>query len=84
MKYFEQAKEVSRELAEEYEKMQSDKIKVNLIGQDGNAFYILGTVSKQLQINGYTKELRDFYCQLATAGDYGNLLSVTNNFVEIC
>jgi hypothetical protein len=56
---------------------------VQLIGKDGNAFSILGKVSKALQRNGASKEYIDKYRKEAMSGDYDNLLRVTMEYVEV-
>lgn len=58
-------------------------IEVELIGNDGNAFSIMGAVSRELKRAGATKEQRDEYFAEATAGDYDNLLRVTSHWVNI-
>lgn len=63
--------------------MEKQKPEVKLIGEDGNAFYILAKVSKALKRNGYTKEeVAEYYAQ-ATAGNYSHLLAVTSEWVDI-
>lgn len=56
----------------------NSKPKVKLIGEDGNAFYILGKVSKALP-----KEEAIKYRKEAMSGDYDNLLAVTMKYVEV-
>lgn len=56
---------------------------VKIIGENGNAFFILGAVSKALKEAGYTKEKIDEYLKEAEAGDYDNLLSVTMKWVNV-
>ena len=68
------------------------EIEVKLIGEDGNAFFILGKVTQSLkrglkqiynlsydEINQIVKSYNDE----ATRGDYDNLLSVTMKYVEV-
>lgn len=50
------------------------KIFVQLTGQNGNAFAILGIVNKALQRGGVSKEDRDAFMAEATNGDYDHLL----------
>ncbi len=59
------------------------QIKVKLIGEDGNAFYILGKVSKALRRAGYDKQFVDDFITQATAGDYDNLLQVVMTYVDV-
>jgi hypothetical protein len=58
-------------------------IEVQLSGQDGNAFAIMGTVSSALRRAGVSKEERDAYFAEATSGDYDHLLRVTMDWVEV-
>ena len=51
--------------------------KVRLVGEDGNAFSILGRVSKALKRAGATAEQVEAYHAEATSGDYDHLLRVT-------
>ena len=49
-------------------------IEVELIGEDGNAFFILGRVKKALKKAGYeAEEISEWHAE-ATAGDYDHLL----------
>ncbi len=57
-------------------------VTVKLIGEDGNAFSILGKVSNSLKRNGYKKEASDFLKE-ATSGDYDHLLQTCNKYVHI-
>ena len=49
------------------------EINIPLIGEDGNAFSILGRCTRQMKRNGLNDEVDEFIAQ-ATAGDYDNLL----------
>lgn len=49
---------------------------VELVGQDGNAFAIMGRVQKALRRAGYPQEALDEYYRESTSGDYNNLLRV--------
>ena len=56
---------------------------VQLIGQDGNAFAIMGRVKKALRRSGADKEYIDKYLSEATSGDYDHLLVVSMEYVEV-
>jgi len=60
----------------------SEKPKVNLVGKDGNAFMILGLVSKALKRAGQEKEAKEFIAE-ATKGDYDHLIQTAMKYVEI-
>ena len=59
------------------------EVEVPLVGEDGNAFAILGRVSSALRRAGVDKEERDAYYAEATSGDYDHLLRVTMNWVKV-
>lgn len=63
--------------------MTKTNIKVKLLGNDGNAFYILRAVRRALEKAGY-RDLAKQYIKEATAGDYDHLLAVTQEYVEVC
>lgn len=62
--------------------MAKTTVRVQLLGEDGNAFYILGKVARALREAGLT-ELATEYQKEAKAGDYNHLLRVTMDYVEI-
>lgn len=59
------------------------EVNVPLVGEDGNAFAILGRVQKALRRAGVPKEELDAYFAEATSGDYDHLLRVTMDWVEV-
>jgi len=64
-------------------KKPDNKPTVQLIGEDANAFSVLGKVSKALRKNGADKEYIDKYKKEAMSGSYDNLLRVTMEYVEV-
>ena len=58
-------------------------VEVTLVGEDGNAFYILGKVSKALKEGGATPEQVDQFMKEAMSGDYDHLLRVCTEWVEV-
>ena len=58
-------------------------VEVNLIGEDGNAFSILGRVSRALREAGVDAATIKEYSDEATSGDYDNLLAVTMSWVDV-
>ena len=56
---------------------------VNLIGQNGNAFNIMGLVKQALRRAGADKEYIDQYLSEATSGNYDHLLAVSMEYVDI-
>ena len=59
-----------------------ERPRVKLIGEDGNAFAILGKVQKALKRAGLHEEAKA-YLEEATAGDYDHLLMVTMKYVDV-
>ena len=51
--------------------------------RDGNAYSIMSAVQKAMKSAGATKEELTAYWEEATAGDYGNLISVSMHYVEL-
>ena len=58
-------------------------VEVQLIGQDGNAFAILGSVQRALRKAGASKDEINQYMEEAMSGDYDNLLSTTMEWVDV-
>jgi len=55
---------------------------VQLVGQDGNAFFILARVVSALKDAGATKEEIDEFRTEATSGDYDHLLQTCMEWAE--
>lgn len=58
-------------------------VKVKIVGEDGNAFFIMGLVLSAMRRAGVSDEIRTAYQREAMSGDYGNLLRVTMDYVEV-
>ena len=58
-------------------------IDVQLTGIDGNAFAIMGAVSKALRENDVSKELIDKFQDECMSGDYDHLLQVCMQWVNV-
>lgn len=59
------------------------EIHVRLTGQDGNAFAVLGAVSKALRRAGVPQEECSAFMKEATAGDYDHLLATCMRWVVV-
>jgi hypothetical protein len=59
------------------------KPKLKLVGQDGNAFAIIGMARKVAQKAGWTQEQIEEYTSEATSGDYNHLLRTTMDFFDV-
>jgi hypothetical protein len=58
-------------------------IVVDLSRIDGNAFSIMGAVTREMKRGGVSREEIDAYRKEATSGDYNHLLAVTGNWVSV-
>ena len=59
------------------------EIEVELVGENGNAFAILGRVSKALKRGGVSNEEVDIFLNEAKSGDYDHLLQTTMKWVSV-
>lgn len=55
---------------------------VDLVGEDGNAFSVMGIVSEGLRRAGNDQSAVDNYLEQAMGGDYDHLLAVSVAFIE--
>lgn len=55
----------------------------SLIGQDGNAFALMGYTVKALKETGH-RDLIDEMHKRATEGDYYHLIAVCDEYLDIC
>ena len=58
-------------------------IRVKLIGEDGNAFAILGRVKRALERGGVPQAEINQDFEEATSGDYNHLLATTMEWCEV-
>lgn len=63
-------------------KVKYPEVTVTLVGEDGNAFAIMGRVSEALRRAGVSKVDRDKFMAEATAGDYDHLLRTCQQYVN--
>ncbi len=59
------------------------EITVELTGNDGNAFSIIGKVSKALSRAGVSLEERNTFSSEAMGGDYNNVLRTAMRWVTV-
>jgi hypothetical protein len=59
------------------------EVEVQLSGEDGNAFAIMGRVMGALKKAGVPKEEIDAYYKESTAGDYNHLLQTAMRWVSV-
>ena len=58
-------------------------VKVNLSGEDGNAYFIIGRVRKALKRAGVSEADVEAFTQEATAGNYDHLLQTVMKTVDV-
>jgi hypothetical protein len=58
-------------------------VSVQLSGNDGNAFAVMGAVKSALKKAGASNEELDKYLTDSMSGDYDNLLRVAMEWVEV-
>jgi len=59
------------------------EVKVKLVGEDGNAFSIIGRCSKAARRAGVPKEKIDDFRKEATSGDYNNVLCTAMKYFSV-
>lgn len=62
--------------------MINKKVKLDLIGLDGNAFALMGAFQKQARKEGWSAEEIKSVIDQCTSGDYDNLLSTLMYYCE--
>lgn len=58
-------------------------VKVRLVGEDGNAFAILGRCGAAMRKAGYPRSFIDTFVTEATAGNYDDLLATVMRYVVV-
>lgn len=61
-----------------------EELKYDLVGVDGNAFNVMGYVTKAMRNERFTKEEIDNYLKDAQSDDYNHLLYVSIKMVDEC
>lgn len=64
------------------DEVKAPDVTVRLVGEDGNAFAILGKVNKALKAAGHA-DLAAEYMKEASSGDYNHLLATTMKYVNV-
>jgi len=57
-------------------------VKVKLVGEDGNAYAIMGRVRNAMRRAKVDPQIIEEYSKKAMSGDYDNLLRVTMEYVD--
>jgi len=63
--------------------MTDDKPKLELTGQDGNAFNILGLARRTAKKSEWTQEEIDAFLHEATSGNYDHLLQTCMRYFDV-
>ena len=58
-------------------------ISVQLTGQDGNVFNLMGVVIRALRSNGFGNEVEDFISEVTSSKSYHEALAVMMQWVEV-
>jgi hypothetical protein len=59
------------------------EIEVQILGRDGNAFAIMGTIQTALKKAGVSKDEISLYVKESMSGDYENLLRTAMRWVSV-
>lgn len=59
------------------------EVKVKLVGNDGNAYAIMGAVQKALKRAGVSQDEIAEYLQESMSGDYHNLIATACRWVKV-
>lgn len=59
------------------------KPELELSGQDGNAFFILGKAARAARRAGWSKEKIEKFQKEATSGDYDNVLQTCMKYFDV-
>lgn len=65
------------------DKVRHPQVEVQLSGEDGNAFMIVGRVQRALRKAGVHEREITEYATEATSGDYDNVLATTTRWVTV-
>ena len=64
--------------------MDEQKPKLAILGEDGNAFYILGKARGVAFDEGWSAEKIEAFLTEARAGDYDHLLRTCMKYFDVC
>lgn len=63
--------------------MEATKPRLKLVGQDGNAFMVLGLAMRAARKAGWSQEKVSEFRAKATSGDYNHLLATTMEWFDV-
>lgn len=59
-----------------------EKPKMNLVGEVGNVFAILGRASRALKQAGMPEQAKEMFDRVTSSGDYYEALNIISEYVE--
>lgn len=59
------------------------RISVKIIGEDGNIFFIMGKVSRELKRNGQSAEAEEMCNRIYKCGSYDEALCIVMEYVDV-
>jgi hypothetical protein len=59
-----------------------EKPKIQLVGQDGNVFAILGRASQALKCAGQHEQAKEMFERVMSCGNYYEALNIISEYVE--
>ena len=78
-----ESSEASSRMADAATTKANDRKPKLLVGQDGNAFSILGRMNRAGKAAGWDKAYRDEVTREATSGDYDKLLATAMKYFDV-
>jgi hypothetical protein len=60
----------------------TEKVRMSLVGQDGNAFFLMGAFQREARMQGWTSEEIEKVIHECKSGDYNHLLSTLMDNIE--
>lgn len=64
-------------------KYPTTKVKIDLRGPDGNAYFVMAIVKRALVRAGATSQETDLYIEESMSGDYDNLLDTATKWASV-
>lgn len=61
----------------------ANRFKLKLIGQDGNAFAVMGAFQREAKRNGWKKDEIDKVLKECISGDYNHLLATITEHADV-
>lgn len=69
-------------MAENKIELPEEKVQLNLVGLNGNAFFIMGAFSHAAKNQGWTKDQVDVVLEEAKSGNYDHLLQTIMKYTK--